>query len=85
MGNHEAALATLRRSLEIAPKNMMALLNLGVMLLKRDIDIEIDESIRVLERALEVDAVGSNIFPPGVFYGRISEALVDAIERKAAK
>lgn len=61
----------------------MVLLNLGVTLLDGNGDI--DESIRVLERALELDAVGSDGIPPGAFYGRISRALADARERKAVK
>lgn len=83
MGNYDAAIVTLRRSLELAPDNVMALLNLG--LTDVDGDIDIDKAIRLFECALAFDAIGSNPFPCGAYHGRISEALVDAIERNAAK
>lgn len=83
MGNYDAAIVTLRRSLELAPDNVMALLNLG--LTDVDGDIDIDKAIRLFECALAFDAIGSNPFPRGAYHGRISEALVDAIERNAAK
>ena len=55
MGNYDAAIVTLRRSLELAPDNVMALLNLG--LTDVDGDIDIDKAIRLFECALAFDAI----------------------------
>ncbi len=56
--------------------------NLGVTLEEGNVDI--DEAIRVYERALELDAVGSATHPPGSLHEPISEALDEARAKKAS-
>ena len=75
MGNVVEALANHRRAVEVDP-SITTLFNLGVTLEEGNVDI--NEAISVYERALRLDAVGSNISPPGCHREMISEALADA-------
>ena len=75
MGNVVEALANHRRAVELDP-SIMTLFNLGVTLEEGNVDI--NEAISVHERALRLDAVGSDISPPGCHREMISEALADA-------
>ena len=60
---------------EVDP-SITTLFNLGVTLEEGNVDF--NEAISVYERALRLDAVGSNISPPGCHREMISEALADA-------
>ncbi len=83
MGNVAAALAKHRRAVDLDPDNSTVVFNLGVTLEEGNVDI--DEAIRVYERALSLDAAGSSTSPPGCMQGPISAALAEARGKKRSQ
>ena len=82
-GNIVEAVKLHRRAAELDPDDLMALFSLGLTLEEGNIDI--DEAISLFERALSLDEIGSNEYPPGAFHMPILEAMVVAMDKKRSQ
>lgn len=81
LGDLPSAVAQHKRAVELAPSNCIIVFNCGVTLEEGDVDI--DEAIRMYELAMELDAAGSPVSPPGFMRDAIEDALVAARAKKA--